>query len=280
MRCVDAHHHLWNYSVEEYGWIGPEMAALQRDFGPADLRAEMVAAGVEASVAVQARETVEETRWLLRLAHENEFIAGVVGWAPIAGAEFAKELESLAADAKLKGLRHVLQAEPDAYMLCDAFELGMKVLEGSGLVYDILVYERQLKAAIELVDRHPKQVFVLDHVAKPLIAAGELEPWRTLMRELARRPHVHCKLSGMTTEADWKTWTVEDLRPYYDVVLECFGPERLLAGSDWPVCTLAVSYGRWWQTLRELVGGLSKAEQERILGGNAVCVYGLSEVAQ
>lgn len=280
MRCVDAHHHLWNYSTEEYGWIGPEMEALRRDFSPADLRVEMTAAGVDACVAVQARETLEETSRLLRLAHENEFIAGVVGWAPIAGAEFAKELEVLTADAKLKGLRYVLQTLPDEFMLSDAFERGMKLVEASGLVYDILIYERQLKAAIALVDRHPKQVFVVDHVAKPLIAAGKLEPWRTPMRELARRPHVHCKLSGMTTEADWKAWTIEDLRPYYEVVLECFGPERLLAGSDWPVCTLAVSYGRWWQVLREMVSGLSEIEQEKILGGNAMRVYGLSEVAQ
>ena len=284
MLCVDAHHHLWNYSAEEYGWIGPEMTALRRDFSPADLRVEMAAAGVDASIAVQARQTVEETRWLLRLAHENAFIAGVVGWAPIASAEFGRELEALAGEAKLKGLRHILQAEPDAYMLSDAFEHGMKVLEGSGLayglVYDILVYERQLSAAIELVDRHPKQVFVLDHLAKPRIAAHELEPWRTMMRALARRANVYCKLSGMTTEAEWKTWILNDLRPYFDVILECFGVERLLAGSDWPVCTLAVSYGRWWQTMREMVKDLSDAEQEKILGGNAVRVYGLNEYAR
>ncbi|HTV04374.1 MAG TPA: amidohydrolase family protein [Acidobacteriaceae bacterium] len=277
MLCVDAHHHLWDYSAEEYGWIGPEMAVLQRDFSPADLRAEMTAASVEACIAVQARETREETRWLLRLAHENAFIAGVVGWAPIAGAEFAQELEALAGDAKLKGLRHILQAQPDEYMLSDVFERGMKALEGSGLVYDILVYERQLKAAIALVDRHPKQVFVIDHLAKPKIAAHELEPWRTLMREMARREHVHCKLSGMTTEADWKKWTENDLHPYCEVILECFGAERLLAGSDWPVCTLAVSYRRWWQVVREMVKDLSDAEREKILGGNAVCVYGLNE---
>ncbi|HUY82732.1 MAG TPA: amidohydrolase family protein [Acidobacteriaceae bacterium] len=280
MRCVDAHHHLWNYSAEEYGWIGPEMAALRRDFGPADLRAEMTAAGVDACVAVQARETVEETRWLLGLAHENDFIAGVVGWAPIADAAFAGDLEALAGDAKLKGLRQILQAQPDAYMLSDAFERGMQVVEGSGLVYDILILERQLEAAIALVDRHPKQVFVLDHVAKPRIAAHALEPWATRMRELARRPQVYCKVSGMTTEADWKQWTMEDLRPYFDVALESFGPERLLAGSDWPVCTLAVSYGSWWQVLREMVSGLSESEQAKILGGNAVRVYGLSEAAQ
>ena len=280
MRCVDAHHHLWNYSAEEYGWIGPEMAALQRDFTPTDLRAEMTAAGVDACVAVQARETLEETQWLLRLAHANDFIAGVVGWAPIAGAEFAQDLEALAANTKLKGLRYVLQALPAEYMLSDAFERGMQVLEGSGLVYDILIFERQLEAAIAMVDRHPTQGFVVDHVAKPKIAARAMEPWAARMRAMARRENVHCKVSGMTTEADWKQWTVEDLRPYFDVVLESFGPERLLAGSDWPVCTLAVSYRRWWQVLREMVNGLSESEQAMILGGNAERVYGLSEVAR
>jgi L-fuconolactonase len=251
------------------------MLALRRDFCAVDLHAEMTAAGVETSVAVQARQTLEETRWLLGLAHENAFIAGVVGWAPIADAGFERELEELAGHAKLKGLRHVLQAEPDAYMLSDGFERGMKVLEGSRLAYDVLVLERQLDSAIALVDRHPGQVFVLDHLAKPRIAVHELEPWGTLMRELARRPNVHCKLSGMTTEADWTAWTADDLRPYFDVVLECFGAERLLAGSDWPVCTLAVSYGRWWETVRAMVSGLSESEQEKILGANAVRVYGL-----
>lgn len=280
MRCVDAHHHLWNYSAEEYGWIGPEMAALRRDFSPADLWVEMTAAGVDTCVAVQARETLEETRWLLRLAHENDFIAGVVGWAPIAGAEFAQELQALAGDAKLKGLRYVLQALPAEFMLSDAFERGMQAVEGSGLVYDILIYERQLEAAIALVDQHPKQVFVVDHVAKPKIAAHELEPWATRMRELARRENVYCKVSGMTTEARWNSWNVNDLHPYMDVVLDGFGPGRLLAGSDWPVCTLAVSYGRWWQVLREMVSGLSGSEQAMILGRNAERVYGLSEVAR
>ena len=276
MRCVDAHHHLWNYSAEEYGWIGPEIAALRRDFSPADLWVEMTAAGVNACLAVQARETLEETQWLLRLAHANDFIAGVVGWAPIAGAEFAQELQALAGDAKLKGLRYVLQALPAEFMLSDAFERGMQAVEGSGLVYDILIYERQLEAAIALVDQHPKQVFVVDHVAKPKIAARAMEPWAARMREMARRENVHCKVSGMTTEADWKQWTVEDLRPYFDVVLESFGPERLLAGSDWPVCTLAVTYRRWWQVLREMVSGLTESEQGKILGGNAVRVYGLN----
>lgn len=280
MRCVDAHHHLWNYSAEEYGWIGPEIAALRRDFSPADLWVEMTAAGVNACLAVQARETLEETQWLLRLAHANDFIAGVVGWAPIAGAEFAQDLETLSGDTKLKGLRYVLQALPAEFMLSDAFERGMQAVEGSGLVYDILIYERQLEAAIALVDQHPKQVFVVDHVAKPKIAARAMEPWAARMREMARRENVHCKVSGMTTEADWKQWTVEDLRPYFDVVLESFGPERLLAGSDWPVCTLAVTYRRWWQVLREMVSGLSGSEQAMILGRNAERVYGLSEVAR
>lgn len=275
-RCIDAHHHLWKYSVEEYGWIGEAMQSLRRDFLPSDLHTEMAAAGVQASIAVQARQTLEETQWLLRLAEEHAFIAGVVGWAPIASAGFREQLDALAGHPKLKGLRHVLQDEPDdTYMLRDSFQRGLAALKGTGLVYDILIYERQLPFATELVDRNPDQVFVLDHLAKPKICAAEISPWRERLRELAERPNVHCKLSGMVTEADWSQWTIDDLRTYVDVALECFGATRLLAGSDWPVCTVAVGYGRWWQTLRELVSGLSLTEQASILGGNATRVYGL-----
>jgi L-fuconolactonase len=275
--CVDAHFHLWQYSTAEYGWIGDSMKALRRDFLPEDLRREMSGAGVHTAIAVQARQSLEETRWLLSLAHQNPFMAGVVGWAPIASADFPRQLEALAADAALKGLRHVLQDESvDRYMLRDDFNRGIAALGGTGLVYDILVFERQLPFAVQLVDRHPSQVFVLDHLAKPKIRSGEISPWREQFRELARRPNVWCKLSGMVTEADWQRWTMDDLRPFVEVALECYGPRRLLAGSDWPVCTLASSYPRWWQTLRQLVSPLTLAEQQAVLGGNATRVYGLN----
>lgn len=276
MRCIDAHHHLWRYSAAEYGWIDDAMQALRRDFLPADLHSEISAAGIDATVAVQARQTTAETGWLLDLAGQNPFIAGVVGWAPVASPDFSRVLDELRANSKLKGLRHVLQDEPDdAYALRDDFQRGLKLLDGTGLVYDILIYAHQLPVAAQLVDLHPNQIFVLDHLAKPKIAAHELSPWREDLRKLAARPNVTCKISGMATEADWQGWTLADLEPYLATALECFGSERLLAGSDWPVCTAATSYVRWWQTLRQWASPLSTSEQAAILGGNAARVYNL-----
>ena len=278
MRCIDAHHHLWSYSSDEYGWIGDEMQELRRDFLPPDLRAEMESAGVDGTVAVQARQTLQETRWLLDLAQEYPFIEAVVGWAPIASPDFSRMLEPLRGEKKLKGLRHVLQDEPDdRYALSDDFQRGLAALAGTGLVYDILIYERHLPVAIELVDRNPNQRFVVDHLAKPKIAAGEISPWRENLRELARRENVVCKVSGMVTEADWQRWTMSDLQPYLETALECFGASRLLAGSDWPVCTVATSYQRWWQTLRAWASPLTVEEQQSIFGGNAMRVYQLEE---
>lgn len=274
--CVDSHFHLWRYSPAEYGWISKDMQPLRRDFLPAELQQEMRGADVECAVAVQARQTLEETAWLLALAREFPFIAGVVGWASLTNPDFPKRLEVLAADPRLKGLRNVLQDEPDdTYMLRDDFQRGMAALQGTGLVYDILVFERQLPFAVQLADRNPNQVFVMDHLAKPKIRSGEISPWREQMQELARRPNVFCKLSGMVTEADWRRWSTEELRPYVEIALECFGSERLMAGSDWPVCTLACNYRRWWRTLRELVSTLTPGEQQNVLGGNAARVYRL-----
>jgi L-fuconolactonase len=276
MRCIDAHHHLWRYSQVEYGWIDDAMQVLRRDFMPVDLEAEMGAAHVDATVVVQARQTLEETRWLLAQANQFAWIAGVVGWAPIADTDFPDVLNDLLGEPQLKGLRHVLQGEPDeSYALGNAFQRGIEEMQGSGLVYDILIYEHQLPMAVKLVDRNPKQIFVLDHLAKPKIAAQILSPWRENLRELARRPNVVCKVSGMVTEADWSDWTMSDLSPYLETALECFGPERLLAGSDWPVCTVASSYPGWWERLRQWTSSLSPGEQEDILGANATRIYRL-----
>ncbi|ACO32694.1 MULTISPECIES: amidohydrolase family protein [Acidobacterium] len=278
MYAVDAHHHFWRYSEAEYGWIDDSMQMLRRDFLPHDLEHEMHRAEVRQTVAVQARQTLEETHWLLQLAEKHSFLAGVVGWAPIASPDFPHILESLQSNSRLKGLRHVLQGEPDErYALQPDFTRGLSLLAPAGLVYDILIYAHQLPAAIELADLHPNQTFVLDHLAKPSIAARELSPWRKQLRRLAERPNVMCKISGMVTEADWLHWTPEDLSPYLETALECFGPERLLAGSDWPVCTVAASYSRWWQTLRAWASALSLAEQESILGGNATRIYRLKD---
>jgi len=274
---IDAHHHLWRYAIEEYGWITQNMGVLARDFLPEDLRPELLASGTLGSIAVQARQTLEETTWLLRLADEFAFIRGVVGWAPVASPDFPAVLERLQDSQKLKGLRHVIQDEPDEdFMHRQDFNAGVALLKQYGMVYDILIFERHLPAAASFVDRHPAQVFVLDHIAKPRIADRKLEPWRTNICELARRENVYCKLSGMVTEAHWKNWSPADLQPYFDVVLQAFGPKRLMAGSDWPVCLLATTYQTWFSTVREFIRPLSLTEREMILGGVAGEVYSLA----
>ena len=272
---VDAHHHLWRYTPEEYGWIDDTMQALRRDFMPEDLEREALAAGVEATVAVQARQTVAETAWLLQLAAQNELIRGVVGWLPIAADDFPSALERFDAGPLLKGLRHVVQGEPAGFLDGTEFNRGIAALRGTGLVYDVLIFARQLAEATRFVDRHPQQQFVLDHIAKPEIAAGELEIWSKGIRELARRENVVCKVSGMVTEADWSQWSPASLKPYFDTVLEAFGPARLMAGSDWPVLTVACTYPRWWQTIAEWIAPLSATECEEIESGTAIRTYKL-----
>jgi L-fuconolactonase len=273
---IDAHHHLWRYSPEEYGWIDETMAELRRDFFPQDLKAEMRLARIDGSIVVQARQALEETHWLLELAAENKMIRGVVGWAPIASPDFRAVLDRLSSETFLKGLRHVVQAEPDEdFILREDFNRGIQAIQASGLIYDILIYERHLPQTIEFVDRHPNQIFVLDHIAKPSIRESVLEPWATNIRELSRRENVYCKLSGLVTEADWKHWSPESLAPYLDRVTEAFGPQRLMAGSDWPVCLTACGYVQWFQVLEQYFSGFSQPEREAVLGTNAVQVYRL-----
>ena len=273
---IDAHHHLWRYSALEYEWLDEGMKALQRDFLPQDLVRELEAAGIDGTVAVQARQTMEETRWLLEQADKCPAIRGVVGWAPIAGENFPEVMEEFEDRPKLKGLRHVIQAEKDDnYILRADFNAGIEAMQDSGLVYDILISERHLPQAIDFVDEYPHQVFVLDHIAKPLIGNGVMEPWAENLRELALRRNVWCKVSGLVTEADWSSWSPATLRPYLDVVVEAFGADRLMAGSDWPVCLVAAQYGQWFEVLREYFAEFSESERDAIFGGTAVDVYGL-----
>jgi L-fuconolactonase len=272
---VDAHHHLWRYEPVEYGWIDDSMAVLQRDFLVGDLEREAAAAGVDATVAVQARQTLEETEWLLGLAAESQVIRGVVGWAPIATPEFARELERLREQPLLKGLRHVVQGEPEGFLDGQAFNDGVAALEPAGLVYDVLIFARQLAEATRFVDRHPRQPFVLDHIAKPAIASGEFALWSAGIGELARRENVVCKVSGMVTEADWSAWTPDGLKRYFDRVLEVFGPQRLMIGTDWPVVNVACTYAGWWGVVEEWMKPLSAAERSLVEGDVAARVYGL-----
>jgi len=252
------------------------MQVLRRDFLPADLEAVADASHIDATVAVQARQTLEETHWLLALAAQSPTIQGVVGWAPIADQSFPASLELLARNPLLKGLRHVVQAEPDGFLDTPAFNRGITALLPTRLVYDILIFARQLPEAIRFVDRHPNQSFVLDHIAKPDIQHDGFASWNASIRELARRENVVCKLSGMVTEADYKTWTPTQLQPYIDTVLEAFGPKRLMFGSDWPVLTVAATYPQWLDTVTNFLAPLSTNERAQIEGETATRIYQLS----
>ena len=272
---VDSHHHLWRYTPEEFGWRDGPLAALQRDYLPADLEVVCSTAAVDATVVVQARQSVAETAWLLQLAAQSPLIRGVVGWLPIAADDFPSALEQFDAGPLLKGLRHVVQAEPAGFLDGAEFNRGIAALLPTGLVYDVLIFARQLAEATRFVDRHPQQLFVFDHIAKPPIAGGEILHWSDAIRELARRDNVVCKLSGMVTEADWSTWSAASLQPYFDTVLQAFGPARLMAGSDWPVLTVACGYAQWWQTLEGWLAPLSAGERTQIEASTAARVYRL-----
>jgi len=274
---VDAHQHFWEYAPDQYPWMGEPLAKLRRHFLPPDLLPELSAAGLHGSVAVQARQSLEESRWLLELADHHPQILGVVGWVDLCSKQVASQLESLAPHSKWVGVRHVLQDEPDdAFMLQPNFQRGIGLLKDFGLVYDLLVFPRQLPAALELVKRFPEQSFVIDHLAKPLIADQIMEPWKTQMLQMAAYPNVSCKLSGMVTEARWGDWSPEDLHPYLNTVIDCFGPKRLLYGSDWPVCLLAADYQRVHAQVTQAIATLSSDEQEAIMGANACRIYGLN----
>lgn len=267
---VDAHQHFWRYDAREYGWIDDTMIPLRRDFLPNDLAPELRRSAFDACVAVQARQTLEETRWLLGLADRHAFVAGVVGWVDLQAPDLRAQLEPLARHPKLVGVRHIVQGEPDdRFLLRPEFCRGVALLEEFDLAYDILVYPRHLAVAAEFVGRFPSQRFVLDHLGKPEIRRGEIRSWSEALRDLARCPNVWGKLSGLVTEADWRGWTPEHLRPYLDVAFDCFGAERLMIGSDWPVCTLAADHGRSTGVVRDYLQGRPAHERDGVLGGNA-----------
>ncbi len=266
---IDSHQHFWVYDQNQYGWIDESMPALKRDFLPGDLAREMASAGVQSSIAVQARQTAEETRWLLELADRHPAIAGVVGWVDLQAPDVEQQLERVSHHPRLVGIRHVVQGEPDGFLDRPAFHRGIAMLARYGLTYDILVYARQLPAAVPFARAFPNQAFVLDHLGKPDIRGGEYREWRRHLDELAALPNVCCKLSGLVTEADWRAWTPAQLAPYLDAALESFGPSRLMIGSDWPVCRVAASYGDVIGLVRDAISEYSAAEQQQILGGTA-----------
>lgn len=273
---LDSHQHFWRYDVTQYPWI-PKGSPLERDWLPADLAPLLAAAGLHGCIAVQARQTVEESRWLLSLAAESPIVKGVVGWVDLRSERAPEQLAELSANPKFRGVRHVVQDEPDPnFMLGEAFLRGIGHLHHFGLTYDILIFPKQLPAAIELARRFPEQPFVLDHIAKPPIKDRTLSPWREQIRELAKAPNVLCKVSGMVTEADRAGWRPDDFAPYLDVVAEAFGEDRLMYGSDWPVCLLAGSYPRVFELAASYFSKVPASAQTKIFGGNAARFYGVA----
>jgi L-fuconolactonase len=270
--AIDAHQHFWAYEARDYGWIDDSMSAIRRDFLPPQLKCEMDRAGVAGAIAVQARQTLDETRWLLNLAREHTFVRGVVGWIDLE-ADVDAQLAPFAGDRALVGVRHIVQAEPDGFLERPRFLNGIARLEQSGLAYDILIYARQLPQAIAFARRFPRQRFVLDHLGKPDVRGGEIAQWRHHLRDLAALPNVCCKLSGLVTEADWRAWTPGDLRPYFDAALDAFGPDRIMIGSDWPVCLVAASYADVIGLVRDAIGEYSSAERQRMLAETASEFY-------
>ena len=273
---IDAHQHFWTYSPQEYGWINSDMAVLKRDRLPDDLLILIGSAGIGGTVAVQARQTVAETSWLLELADQHAFIKGVVGWVDLCSAELRSQLSRLSAHPKFRGVRHVVQDEPDdRFLLREDFLRGLGMLAEFGLTFDILIFPRHLARACDLVARFPEQRFVLDHIAKPRIKDGLITQWAVDVRRLAAFPNVFCKVSGMVTEADWQQWQQDDFRPYLEVVLEAFGAQRTMFGSDWPVCMLAGTYADVIEVVSPFVGQLPHADQVAFWGETAQRFYGL-----
>jgi len=256
------------------------MSALKRDFLPEELAAECRANGIAATIAVQTDQSEEETLFLLDLAKNNPQIAGVVGWVDLVSARVDERLQSFSQQKKLRGFRHIAQSEPDDHFLVRPdFVRGVSQLRQFGFTYDILIYPKQLPAAIALVSKFSEQRFVIDHLAKPEIKTKNSEFWKTHLRRIAENPNVYCKLSGLVTEADWRNWKPADFVPYLDVVLDAFGPDRLMFGSDWPVCLLAASYGQVKQIVEDSVRGFTFEQKENIFGGNAIRFYGLKDLA-
>ncbi|HXW92624.1 MAG TPA: amidohydrolase family protein [Terriglobales bacterium] len=273
---IDSHHHLWKYTPAEYPWMLRGMEAIRRDFLVPDLEQAMRAGGITGVVTVQARQSLVETEWLLDLAAHHSFMRGIVGWVPLVDSGVGSLLARYAAHPKLKAVRHVLHDEPDDfYILREDFNRGIARLRDFGLRYDILIFERHLPQTIAFVDRHPRQPFIVDHIAKPRIREKILSPWRERIKDLARRENVYCKLSGLVTEADWNEWTEADLKPFLEVALECFGPQRLMFGSDWPVALVACGYEKWVRVVERATATLSIAERDCLFGNTAKEAYGL-----
>lgn len=274
---IDSHQHYWHFNTADYGWMGENMSVIKRDFLPTDLLPELKSIDFDGSVAVQARQSLEETNWLLQLADEHPHIKGVVGWLDLQSEQAEEQIAAFAKHPKAVGVRHVIHDEEDLdFMLRPAFIRGVQLLEKYDLAYDILIFPTHLTNTIQFVKQFSdKQTFVIDHIAKPLIKDGIVSPWKEDIAALGKLPNVYCKLSGMVTEADWNTWKPENIRPYLDVIMEAFGSERILIGSDWPVCLVAGKYSEVMQVVIDYISTFSEKEQALMLGENAAKAYKL-----
>lgn len=277
MQKIDAHQHFWHYRPNIHGWINDHMAVLKQDFLPTNLAPLLQAHECVGCVAVQASQTLAETDWLLSLAEKNDFILGVVGWVDLQDVQLTDTLKNLVSNPKLKGVRHIIQDEPDdAFMLRPHFVRGVNQLAAHQLTYDLLIYERHLPTALSFIDQVPDVPIVVDHIAKPKISKHELQPWKKNITSLARNSAAYCKISGMVTEANWQNWKYENLLPYLDTVVEAFGTSRLMIGSDWPVCLLAAEYAEVIEIVKHYFSRFSADEKQRIFYQNAVDFYQLS----
>ena len=277
---IDAHQHFWIFDPTQYPWINDELKKLRRDFLPADLERELAKVKLDGSIAVQARQTLDESRWLLTLADHSALVKGVVGWVDLQSEKVEEQLAELAKHPKFVGVRHVVQDEADdAFMLRPAFLRGLGKLKQFNFTYDLLTFPKHLTAARKVVEKFPEQKFVLDHISKPFIKARTISPWDRDIRELAKFKNVWCKVSGMVTEANWNQWTPPDFRPYLDVVFEAFGEDRLMFGSDWPVCLAAGSYEAVFGIVRDYIQPLPETSRQKIMGANAARFYGIKSVA-
>jgi L-fuconolactonase len=275
MKIIDTHQHFWNYDAQKQDWINEDMQAIQKDFLPADLAIELKENKVEACISVQAAQSLQETDFLLAQAKANNFIQGVVGWVDLCDLKMEQALEKYATEKLLKGFRHILQAEPKGFMLAPSFKKGINALAKYNYTYDLLIYASQLKEAKEFISNHSTQPIVIDHLAKPNIKEGEWESWKKDINEIAQYPNVYCKISGMTTEANLNSWTIGTLKPYIDIAVEAFGTDRIMFGSDWPVCLLASSYSKWLETLQNYFNTFSIDEQASFFANNAIKFYKL-----
>lgn len=273
---IDSHHHLWNYDPVTYAWINDEMALLKRDFLLSEYEAVLEYNGISGSIVVQATTTEKETDLLLEISKKSKYILGVVGWVNLLSKDLEDKLGAFGEHPKFKGVRHPIQDETLGFMRSKDFKLGISKLQTYGLSYDLLLHPSQLAEARKLVAEHPDQVFIVDHIAKPAIRDRQLQTWKKEIEKIAKYPNVYCKLSGMVTEAKWHRWIIHDFKPYIDVVLEHFGAERVMFGSDWPVCLLSATYEQVLTILKFFIRYLSPDEKENILSRNAIRAYQLN----